>query len=300
MSNISAIMPLNIGESQKSNSCALMDVMFASLRKFATPGLFQDFFIITLPSQVEMLREHVKKHADFAITVINEQELLPEIKQYGEIGGWRIQQVLKLAAAQIVKTPYYLTFDPDVICTHPISEEILMPGGKAILQLEPKSHKNWWKSSAHQLKFKPLMKEKGIYVTPAILSTEAVRGLIKELSAKKHWTEKLLQPHMPGDFHQYIPLFRKRHRWSEYTLYHLYLEKHKLVDRYHTRSDSPEVPRTLLSTNTLWNKNDMEEWENWDVDACFSEADKSLFFIVQSSKQIPPEEIWKRVEKYLV
>ena len=299
MSKLSAVLPLNIMEAHKSNSCELVDVLMMSLRKFSSPGLFEDFFIICPPPQVSIIESHMAKYSDFDITVINEREFLPELDLFSNASGWRIQQLLKLAAANLVKTPFYLTFDADILCTAPISEDVLLPQGKALLQLEPKSaHSNWWRSSAHRLQTSANLDGQGISVTPALLATEVVLGLIAELSSKKHWTEVLLKPHLPNSMAQRLPGFKKRHRWTEYTLYFTYLEKHSLIDRYHVTTQ--DTPYDLLSLNSsLWNRKDESEWESWDPSQTFSVEDKGLFMVIQSHKKIPPQEVMERVSPFL-
>lgn len=297
MSNISAVLPLNIEEAHKSNSCELVDILITSLKKFAAPGLFETFYVVCPPNQVAPISQHMQQHPELPITVVNERDVVPGLKDYVKSGGWRIQQIIKLQAAHFVKTPYYITFDADVVCTHPVSEDTLLPKGKALMQMEPRAnHKNWWLSSAYQLGVKPHLKKDGMFVTPAILASEPVKGLITELSTKKDWMEKLLGPHMPGSIQQKLPRFKKKHRWTEYTLYHLYLEKHGLLEQYHVDvSQNPDLPK-IVSDTCVWKR---ENFDNWDAEHCFSDRDNSLFVVIQSNKQIAPAVVRERLALFI-
>lgn len=298
MSSISAVMPLAISDRDRNNGCGLIDILFLSLNKFAQPELFDCFYIIVPPNEVNIIERHAAQYDFINISVINERDLLPALADYSGVGGWIVQQVLKLAVSSIVKTPYYLTFDSDVFCTHPLTEESLLPGGKGLMQFEAKTvHIEWWLSSAYQLGMKTDVSGDGMMVTPAVLATEVSAALIKELSADKYWLEKLLSPRMPKSLSKFHPKFKKRHLWTEYTLYYLYLEKYGLIDKYHVGiPEGTGIEYTLLSEHTVWWVAELEEW---DPAACFADDDKSLFCIVQSNTNTPPGELWEKLKRYL-
>ncbi|MDX1504477.1 MAG: DUF6492 family protein [Spongiibacter sp.] len=295
LSKISAVLPVTLAGREAEAPFGLLDNLFLSLKKFAQPGLFERFFIIAPPRDVEPLKAYAEKIDYVNIEVIDEVALVPSLANYaGIVDGWRLQQILKLAIAERVATPFYLTFDQDIFFTHPVSEEKLLPDGKALTQYEAKAvHKKWWRSSAFHLKMKTRLNEDGIQVTPAILSTEATQGLIKELSAKVDWVDKLLEPHLPTSKARFHPRWKHRHRWTEYTLYWLYLEKHNLVETYHADSS---IGYTLLSEKAVWK---IEGLDGWDPDACFADGDKSLFSLVQSSTGMPSKFVLDKIKKYI-
>lgn len=278
-----------------------LEILFTSLKKFAARDLFERFYIIVPPHDYDSVQTYLQQHDDLPIELVNEVELVPTLEKYvgvETVGGWRIQQILKLAVAEIIQTPFYLTFDQDIFCTHPITEENLLPKGKALIQYESKTaHKHWWQSAAHHLNMKTKLEEDGIQVTPAILSTDATRGLIKELSTELDWVDKLLKPHLPNAYSRFHPRFRNRHRWTEYTLYFLYLEKYKLIDTYHVAAQpNSDIEYTLLSDKAVWKKEGLSHWE---PEAYFSDEDKSLFALVQSTTGICPNVVLERIEKYI-
>lgn len=295
MSQISAVLPVTLLGREEEAPYGLLDNLFISLKKFAQPHLFEQFYIITPPRDVELIRAYAQKIDYVKVEVINEIELVPSIEKYvGDIGGWTLQQLLKLAISDIVTTPFYLTFDQDLFFTHPVSEETLLPNGKALTQYEAKTaHKKWWQSSAYHLKMKIKLNEDGMQVTPAILATAVSRALIKELSMEKDWVDELLEPHLPNSLTRFHPRWKNRHRWTEYTLYWLYLEKYNLVDSYHADNS---IGYTLLSEKAVWKK---EGLSGWDPDHCFSDNDKSLFSLVQSSTGIPSRFVLDKIKKYI-
>ena len=56
--------------------------------------------------------------------------------------------LVKLAAAVLVETPFYVTLDADVLLTRPTRFEDLVAGGKGLFQPDPgNQHGNWWAAS---------------------------------------------------------------------------------------------------------------------------------------------------------
>lgn len=288
-------MPVTLSGREQNSPFGLIDNLFTSLQKFSQPNLFDRFFIITPPRDHCLISEHIKKYDFTHIEIINELELVPELKNYvGLIDGWRIQQILKLAISDIIETPYYLTFDQDIFCTHTINEHNLLPEGKALTQYEAKTaHKKWWQSSAYHLNMTTKLDDDGMQVTPAILSSTAATALIRELSTEVNWIDKLLKPHLPNSLSKLHPRWKYRHRWTEYTLYWLYLEKHNLIDKYHTDNT---IGYTLLSEQAVWKK---EGLIDWNPESCFSVDDKSLFSLVQSSTGITSNFILEKIKKHI-
>jgi len=57
--------------------------------------------------------------------------LIPETK-FLKIQGWYLQQLIKLAIAEHIKTDFYLTLDADVICVKPVYFSDLVKDGCAV------------------------------------------------------------------------------------------------------------------------------------------------------------------------
>ena len=80
--------------------------------------------------------------------MINEEDLLPALRDFPKCGGWYRQQLIKLAAANLVNTEFFLTLDADVILCKPLRLENLVRSGRALLHpADRHKHTNWWERS---------------------------------------------------------------------------------------------------------------------------------------------------------
>ena len=208
--------------------------------------------------------------------------------------GWFRQQLIKLKMATKVESPFFLVLDADVICCKPVSYTQLIPNGRALLTRSRKTvQPDWWKWSAELLRTPPkiwtydlnIWKLKirtpgpGMGVTPAILSTTHTLELIDCLQTL---------------WHRPLGELLNDHRFTEYTLYYLFLEMNGLVDRVH-QTDLP-VRCSGKGTN-VYNVNDVE---NWNVDRLFTDMSQPGFFTVfQSNAAISPEIVWEKIRPYL-
>lgn len=297
MTKLSAVLPIKISETHKSNSLELLDILLSSLEKYAEPNTFKHFYIFAPPGEVEAVKSHVERYKFTEFRVWSDFNLIPQLSEIKRNSGWWVQQAIKLAAATVVQTPYYITFDPDVFCTRSINEDTLLPGGKGLLQVVPKAtKKNWWSSSANMLGYKRDFSGQGIHVTPAILATDVVMSLLLHLTSdRKHWVKKLLQPHEKNSLHRFHPRFKRKYRWTEYTLYYLHLQHKFNVSDFHVVAGK-DVAQTLLSDHSVWKK---DSFEDWDAASCFSKEDSAAFCLIQSNKNIAPEVVRKRIEAFI-
>jgi hypothetical protein len=208
--------------------------------------------------------------------------------------GWFRQQLIKLKMATIIESSYYLVLDADVICCKPVSYAQLIPDGRALLTRAQKTTQpDWWKWAGHLLgtppriwkfglkSWKPSFRTSGMGmgVTPGILSTRHTLDLIDYL--QDLWR---------------LPLgeLLSDHRFTEYTLYYLYLEMNGLVDQVH-QSNFPV--RCSGSGANTWHK---EQFEQWNVDRLFTDLIQPGFFTVcQSNTVIPAEAVWRKVSCFL-
>lgn len=109
-------------------------VLLATLQACGAMDLFQDFFVIVRSQEIARFNE-MRLNARFntdSIVVVDEKKLLPG---GGRVEPWwdkyALQMALKLLASSLVRTPYYLTLDADVLCTKAtLTEEDLLPRGK--------------------------------------------------------------------------------------------------------------------------------------------------------------------------
>ena len=186
-------------------------------------------------ADVDAIRNHI---ADPQFQVISETDLIPELRLFRpeRIGGWQLQQLIKLSAARIVSSPFFLTLDADVVCVRHIEYSDLIQDQRAIANVYDSDrdvHGEWYEWSEKVLGFPRSGRIHG--VTPAVLSAEGVRRLFtlfeERLKPNALRAETYLISHRP---------------WTEYTLYYTFLEHTGLFDTYHF----PASTRTYQ--NSIW------------------------------------------------
>eukprot|EP00054_Salpingoeca_dolichothecata_P012077 m.67089 g.67089 ORF g.67089 m.67089 type:complete len:383 (+) comp19775_c0_seq2:28-1176(+) len=262
-----------------------------------------DWWIIVPPSQVEeakmlALDMCTKESVCLPVRVLSEKKLLPP----GSLNGWQAQQLLKLSAAEIVRTEYYMVIDADTLCmqrtaiadlfeppaelrTQDIDTDRIPQRRRALNgMVQPFSHPNWLHFSALTLKLpEPDPKELYIGVTPQTLKRSICLGLAVHLTNLYNidWKAQLRKPMQ----------FLKNGRWTEFTLYYLFAKSTKVGDsnlweQYHARGDLIKTP--LIR---------QYQFETWDFDATMKEP--GYFFYVQSSQHIPAKTVWERIQPYM-
>jgi hypothetical protein len=171
-----------------------------------------------------------------------------------------------------------LMLDPDVVARRPITRELLVPGGRAILEPEARGvHRAWWRASADLLDVDPRLERPGINVTPAVLSTAGIREVHKRLEAvgDRPWMDILLTSYCD---------------WTEYSLYLLAAERVGLVERDHLWADDSATPVHLHvdPAISIW---DASRASRAHVERLFTAADPGVFAVVQSSTGLPADEV---------
>jgi hypothetical protein len=217
------------------------------------------------------------------LAILNEDDLLPVLKRFGRVSGWARQQLVKLSAADLVTTEYFITLDPDVILCKPVTANDIFVGGKAILESVPRAglppnEAAWWAGSAAMLGTTYDPEQPGMRVTPAILSRTVCRRLHDDLRQRHRcdWSVALLRGADSG--------------WTEYTLYYLTAERHGLLGTFHTVPERGQA--RLFCASNVWYR---EDFDTWDVAACFGSEDLGLFTVVQSSSRISAAQIRDRL-----
>ncbi len=299
---ISAVLPLKASGSYDVNDLKRAHILFTSLQTFVAAGTISEIFVLVPAAEVELVQQEYSCWQDLNIKVMAEDDLLPEFKKYPKMRGWRKQQLLKIAIANLVENEFYLTLDADVICLKPLDESKLIIEGKALLQYEQRSqHPKWWKSSARILNMDPNVgpKELGMTVTPALLSRTLSKKLMAELSPKtsfaklaQNWVDALCSLHDPANpKNWWIGRFLKL-KWTEYSLYYLCAMKLGLLDQFHVIAGTAQTPALLLI-------HDSHPYESWNIAGSFDLANPGLFCVVGSKSRIPPKEVWAKVGPFI-
>ena len=249
--------------------------------------------------------------------VIPESKLLPEMAIYRKVYrllyywiplarkilrgrfdayGWFIQQLVKMAIAERVQTDFYLTLDADVVCVKPVGYEDLVQDGRAIVNVRDEDvHPEWYKGAERVLGLNRSGLTHG--VTPALFSRPAMLQLHDFLRGRVHRVlRRLGSLCRPGstwrsalcDWRGYL---LRNTPWTEYTLYHTFLEHAGLFDTYHVRRGGDAIYDNTLS---VWQP---DEFEALDLDRLL--RGQAFFLVVQSNTGIPAAAVWKKLEAVL-
>ncbi len=273
VARLAAVLPLKTFGRHYLSNLARCDILFASLRTYAAPGLFSTILVVVPSRELKRVEKSLSCWSDLPLTIVAEDEFLPVFHQYRRTSGWFRQQLIKLYAANVIDTEFYLTLDPDVILCKPLSAEQILIDGKAILEPEPRAvHAEWWRGSAQLLHLNADLTVPGMSVTPAILARRVCKQLFDHVQILYHsdWAVTLLKN---------INL-----NWTEYTLYHLVAEHYGLLDQLH--AVPPARHARLLCASNVWAAGD-----DWDAGSCFGCNDPGLFAVVQSHAGICPTEL---------
>jgi hypothetical protein len=250
---LDAVLPLTPSDAERAR------ILFASLERFFEP-LGACFVVAPEPLDVPGW-----------CTVVAETDLVPELRTlHPRPPGWYVQQVVKLAIAERVETPVYLTLDADVFCVRPTRFDDLVRGGRALAQITPPHHPEWNDAAEAILGLPRSGRQHG--VTPALLVRDGVRALAEHLESREPgWRRFLL----------------RNTGWTEYALYNTFLEAMGRWDALHV--DGGEQ---AIYGNCVWMSG---QWDDWR----FRADGPYRFSVVQSSTRIPPRDVGERVEVVL-
>jgi len=225
--------------------------------------------------------------------VVPESEIFPEIARYRmlhrlfhgrfrrffpfhaagrfKLTGWYIQQLLKFGIASRIETPFYLTLDADVVCIKPTTYADLVRDGRALVTTEQGDiHPRWYEHAERVLGYARSGRNFG--VTPSLLHREGVLALQAHLEARfvGNWRAALV----------------RNTPWTEYTLYHTFMEGSGQWDLFHLDGGTEAVYDTEASF--WWDKDD------WSVARALN--GKAHFIIAQSNTGIPVEVVQSALE----
>lgn len=295
---LDAVLPLTAGDVERAQ------ILFRSLDAFFEP--LGTCHVVVPDADVDAVRPHVPRDG---YVVVPESEVVPEIGWFWAttrlraklrlvgppVHGWYVQQLVKLAAADRVATPFYLTLDADVLCVRATRYEHLVRDGRAVVQTTPPNHPEWNDAAERVLGLPRSGRQYG--VTPALLSRDAVLALQQHLEARvgeraRRIASRLPARTLPRDvLASWRSYLIRSLPWTEYALYHTFLERTGLFDRYHV--DGGE---DALYANCVWMEG---QFEDWQPDLSFRADDGFRFSIVQSATRVPPEAVWAKVAPYV-
>jgi uncharacterized protein DUF6492 len=266
---LTAVLPLRMDAQKTTSDLDRVErLLLPSFERFWRGPDRLEFLVVVPPGDVGHVKARVAVGRAFPMRVLSEDLVCPTLA--GHL-GWHKQQILKLAAAKIVATPWYLTLDADVMLRRAASPDDLVRAGKAVFHAKRAArHWEWWTASQTILRsavqLGPDMEM--MDVTPEILHRDTALELLAEIGRRNEAVE-------PERF-----LFENRAvGWTEYSLYWLFVVERQLQDQLY-RAGGPLYemawrPEHVAPLAQRWGDDD----------------GKALFCILQSTLEIPIQEV---------
>lgn len=256
-------------------------------------------WVVGRESEQQLVEPVVNRFRGFRF--VPEKSVLPDLRavrymallRRRRLPGWYIQQLIKLAITDYIRTPYYLTLDADVVCVRPVCYHDLIQDGRALARLSEHDPGPGWYEGAAKILGYPRPSSNAHGVTPALLSKEAVLLLRSYLEKRVHPLFRAAGRLM-GDsgaaraFAGWPALLARNLSWTEYALYHAFLEGHGIAEKYHDYRKG-----VLYDTrNSFWSKRMFDIWIEREVKD-FAEA--AYFIVTQSNTGVPPLAVRQKV-----
>jgi Family of unknown function (DUF6492) len=283
--SVSGLLPLKISGRHYGENLARLDLLFSSLVHFAS-GVLDELLVVARNDEADQIGQYLAQWPELPLRMVVEDDYFPAFHRFSrpwQVRPWQRQQVIKLNAPAMTNAQFVLTLDPDVLALKPISRELLVPDGRALLEPEARSvHQRWWLDSADLLDVNPGLERRGMTVTPAVLSTALLSKVQRRLEAVggRPWMEILLTSYCD---------------WTEYALYLLAAERAALVERHHLWADDSKAPAHLQvhPALSIWGGASASRAE---VDRLVDADDPGLFAVVQSNSGLAAAEVALAVE----
>lgn len=310
-----------------------------ALAAFAQPSSIAELLLVTPATQRATFEAHpTLGRLPFAWRLVDDGGLLSQSSAYfkrytpkrewaergGRGVGYRLQMLLKLAAAAVVSTEFYITLDCDVVLAQPLSFASVVSDGRALVQGEPWPYARrhdigWWAAADRLLRaggcivqhaagdqqggaWERTLRGATIGVTPAVLSRSmALRTMarIEEVHAGRWW----------GAAWDEI-LFRlllqapEQHNWSEYTLIWTAGcewradDGSSALERLHFARRGDEGAQ---GGKALYSEDGFEwgDWESWQPEHAFGKEAPALFAVLQSNSGVSPGWANERIAPFL-
>ena len=294
---IDAVLPLTAADAERAQ------ILFRSLDRFFEP--LRTCFVVVPDRELSAVRAQIPTECT---ELVAESDVIPEIRWFWAmararaklrlvgppIHGWFVQQLVKLAVAERVETPFYVTLDADVLCVRETRYDDLVRDGRALVQTSPPNHPEWNDDAERVLALPRSGRQYA--VTPALLNREAVGALARHLERRVRPRVRQASSRMPHRVPREILASWRSYLlrslpWTEYALYHTFLEQTGLFDRYHFLGGDDAI-----YGDSIWMESQFEEWDaarTFDGDGGF------CFTVVQSATRIPPDRVLAKVAPHL-
>jgi hypothetical protein len=294
---LDAVLPLTTGDVERAQ------ILFRSLERFFEP--LHTCFVVAPDHDLAAVRRRVPRER---YSVLGESEVIPEIAYFRvtarlrgklrvvgpPIHGWFVQQLVKLAIAPRIGTAFYLTLDADVFCVRPTRYRDLVREGRALVQTSPPNHPEWNDDAERVLGLPRSGRQYA--VTPAVLSRDAVTALARHLEGRvpprlQRLAARAPHPRVRDVLASWRSFLLRNLPWTEYAVYHTFLEQTGLFDAYHVLGGDDAI-----YANVVWMES---QFEDWNADAIFHGDGGPCFSAVQSATRISPDQVWAKIEQHL-
>lgn len=289
-------------------------MLLDSMKRFVKRESIEKLLVITRPTDLVQVKCCLSAYEPyFDMVFMDETEVCPSFAGNPDTTnnwprpnlGWVRQQLLKLAAHEIVSTPFYMTLDSDVLFTKPFETGSVIVDGRSkvntettddyrriytpeVAAHEERVKQNRYTTAERILKLQRAPDRSDVWYgeTPVIMSTAIVRSLTGHIESVSGlpWQSALLRD--PS--------------WTDYALYFLYAEASGTFDKYHFRDGCDAV---LNLSQSLWwspdSYSDGRSIESWPVQLVFDPNSPGCSVVVQSYLGIDPIEVRKRVSPYV-
>lgn len=238
--------------------------------------------------EVDAVRRVLVSTPHLDITLHAEEALLPGLANFPKVDGWFKQQALKMAFAANAPTPFYLTFDADILCCRPFDAATFIEAGRAAMDYDHVAlHPGWIRESARILGLGRPLPSRIMGVTPHIFHAATMRDLIARLNAAG-----------PGGWLASLMATARWHedQWTESSLYWLHAWDSGALERHH-QPDSGG-PQRLHSEIDMWVAG-QHPFETWDPPAYVARGGPGHFIVCQSTAGHDPLAVRRKIAPFL-
>lgn len=216
------------------------------------------------------------------------------------LDGWYRQMLVKLGAATIVGSDFYLAMDADMIAKRPLTYADFVHGAQGLFRYsaEPETKRKWYEGAARLLCWEQELPRPLSFTPPFVFNTQGAARLLKDLvRGSEGWDDTLTTDRLD-----------RQGRWTEAALYHLSVLRHGLWDTLHVEASEP-LAKTIFDFGTatpggvdrapaaMDQARITDAMTRWDAAEAFSGPE--AFTIIHSRTKIPADWIWERVKPFL-
>jgi glycosyltransferase involved in cell wall biosynthesis len=293
---IHAVLPLAVQSNDDRNDLARAVLQGRTLRHFFQRDQLLHVSVVGRGEELGQIAEALKplEASWLRYDVLDELAVCPDLPK-ATLRGWHKQQIIKMAAAEWLGAPFWLTLDADVLCARPLGVDDLLPGGRALLSAEELAvvpiFESWSWAVREVLGMVAPPATFAMGVTPLLYAAPIMRAVYHTIEAAhgRPWKDVLLDPKVMGGLGR-----RYKAGWTENQTYYAVAVRSGLLRLCHAISgiDAPQ----RLHAHGVWRT---EEWPEWDAARAFDASQPGLFAVCNSYTGIPPQFVAEKIQPFL-